>query len=58
MVIFYAIAVSDNGRGFEPENAERIFEFMERLHSSDKIEGTGIGLSSCKRIVKNHGGEI
>ncbi len=55
---FYAISVSDNGIGFEQEHAERIFEFMERLHSSDKIEGTGIGLSSCKRIVKNHGGEI
>lgn len=55
---FYAISITDNGLGFEPENAERIFEFMERLHPNEKIEGTGIGLSSCKRIVRNHGGEI
>ncbi len=55
---FYAISVADNGIGFESENTERVFRFMERLHSKDEIEGTGIGLSSCKQIVKRHGGEI
>ena len=55
---FYVIRVEDNGMGIEPKHKDKIFEFMERLHSNDEIEGTGIGLSSCKRIVENHGGEM
>lgn len=55
---FYTIWVKDNGMGFDQKYEDRIFQFMERLHSQDAIEGTGIGLSGCKRIVEKHGGRI
>lgn len=55
---FYTIRVTDNGMGIDTEYEQKVFEFMERLHGKDEIAGTGIGLSSCKRIVENHGGEI
>ncbi|AWH86589.1 hypothetical protein HYN59_16390 [Flavobacterium album] len=54
----YKITVSDNGIGFLPEQAERIFEPFHRLHSKDKFEGTGIGLAICKKIVLYHNGFI
>lgn len=52
------ISVSDNGRGFDPAKADVIFGFMERLHTKEEIEGTGLGLTACKRIVETHGGRI
>lgn len=54
----YDILVSDNGIGFDKAYATAIFSFMKRLHSQEEIPGTGIGLSACKRIMKNHGGSI
>ncbi|GGD93788.1 hypothetical protein GCM10011312_16920 [Planktosalinus lacus] len=55
---FECIQVSDNGIGFEKEQATNIFTFMKRLHANDKIPGTGVGLAACKRIMRNHGGSI
>ena len=52
------IIVEDNGIGFEQQYAERIFESFARLNSKDQYEGTGLGLSLCKRIVERHGGSI
>jgi light-regulated signal transduction histidine kinase (bacteriophytochrome) len=55
---FAQITVEDNGIGFEQEQAQRIFNTFERLNSKDRYEGTGLGLSLCKRIVQRHGGSI
>jgi len=47
---------SDNGMGFDMEDAERIFGLFESLQNSG--ESTGLGLALCKRIVERHGGRI
>lgn len=55
---FYRIYVKDNGIGFDAKYVDEIFLVFKRLHSYDKFEGTGIGLSICKKIVEKHGGYI
>ena len=49
--------VKDNGIGFPMEQADKIFQTFERLHSSDEFQGTGIGLAIVRRIVQRHGGK-
>ncbi len=53
----WTFSVADNGQGFDPSKADRIFGVFKRLHGRD-IPGTGIGLALCKRIVEHHGGSI
>ena len=49
--------VVDNGVGFDAERASQMFEPFARLHGRE-FEGIGLGLNICRKIVRNHGGQI
>jgi len=55
---FWQFTVEDNGIGIEQEYKEKIFGLFQRLHSREDYDGSGIGLSTCKKIIEMHGGKI
>jgi signal transduction histidine kinase len=56
--LYHLIEVTDNGIGFNQEDADRIFSVFTRLHGNAEYRGTGVGLSIAQKVVQNHGGYI
>ena len=54
----WEFSIKDDGIGIDSKYNDRIFLIFQRLHKKGEYEGTGIGLSICKRIVSKFGGKI
>jgi len=52
------VQVTDNGRGIPDQHREQVFELLERLHHREEIDGLGIGLAMCRRMISRLGGHI
>jgi len=53
--VFY---LSDNGVGFDPVYAEKVFQPFQRLHRNDQFPGSGVGLAIVERVIQRHNGRI
>lgn len=54
----WVLSVRDNGIGFDPKQADRLFQVFQRLHTQKEYPGFGIGLSISKKVVEGRGGRI
>ncbi len=50
--------IRDNGVGFDPAQASKLFTPFERLHTMAEFPGTGVGLTSVRQIIERHGGYV
>lgn len=55
---FWVISVTDNGSGIDPRSVDQVFDLFGRAKPHIDIEGSGIGLALCRRIITLHGGVI
>ncbi len=54
----WLFTVEDNGIGIDEKDKDKVFEIFKRLNNREEYQGTGIGLSNCKKIIDSHGGKI
>ncbi len=55
---YWEFKISDNGIGIHPDDHEVIFAIFKKLHSNEKYDGNGLGLTICQKIIEKHSGEI